>query len=431
MLFYRIFIVSLALAVNISAYNPFKNKKIEVYNNIESGAVREEYVALNQSLSGLLSGKCAVFHINPSVPDWLKNLNHNFRPDASFQTLSEVADIVIIVNYKRKFVYGLAGDKAFSGWVGYDLTSSSSFVGGGIGVGGTSSSSAGNQAMINITDHSPEWQYQSTIELDVYDCLKKTKIMTLIRTHEASSDIIDDTQTFAENIHQIFDEIDDVMYRKSMYVKFKKILNDSTSVRSPMEINDRIIASLVNVFSEVQGESQGKTFSNSVIVDEYGTVSLTDRDSTDTVSVFDDLLTGIHLQRVVKPGDKAKFKPEFKITRNFDKMLINGNYCSISAGRDSCEVWNMLNHYLDEFIRNQNSFNADQRVAHVSFWIKPDGTVGNPTMIKSVNMESTGTKLLEEISDWNFGDKSHLISESTQVEFVCTLSKDKNSVHVK
>lgn len=52
-------------------------------------------------------------------------------------------------------------------------------------------------------------------------------------------------------------------------------------------------------------------------------------------------------------------------------------------------------------------------------------------LIKSKNMESAGKKLLEQISEWNFGDKSHRISESTQVEFVCTLSKDKNSVQMK
>lgn len=429
MLLCRLFIVLLASTVCISAFNPFKNKKIEVYSNIENGAVRGEYVALNQSLTGLLSGKCAAYHFNPSVPDWLKNFNHNFRPGESFQALSEVADILIIVNYKRKSVYGLAGDKTFSGWVGYDLSGSNTYLVDGVGVGGTSSGNAGAQTLLNVTDENPEWQYQSTVELDVYDCLKKEKIITLIRTHDASTDIMDDTQTFVENIHQIFDVLDDVMYKKYVYAKFKKILNDSTSVRSPMEINDRITASLINVFSEVQGESNGKTFSNFVVVDEYGTVSLTDRDSTDTVSVFDDLLTGIHLQRVVKPGDKAKFKPVFKITRNFDKMLVNGNYCSVSAGRDSSEVWNILYHYLDKFIKHQDSFNADKKVAHVSFYIKPDGTTGNPTIIKSINMESTRKKLLEEISGWNFGNKFHL--ETTQVEFVCTLSKDKNSVHMK
>jgi hypothetical protein len=430
----RIFIITIAFAINISAFNPFKNKKVEVYNNIDNSAVEEEVVTLRESLINLLSGKCAAYHINASVPDWLKNFNYKFRPGGSCEALSEIsiADILIIVNYKRKSMYGLAGCKIVSNWVGYDLSGSSSFMGGGVGVGGTGSSSIGDSVIVNVTDGNPEWQYRSTVELDVYDCIKKEKLITLIRTHEASSDIKDDTQTFAENIGEIFDEIKDVMYRKSEYTKFKKILNDSTSVRSPMEINDRITASLIHVFSEVQDESLAKTISKTIVVDEYGTVSLTNSDSTDNVSVFDDLLTGIHLQRVVKPGDKAKFKPEFKIARYFDKILINGDYCSISAVRDSSEVWNILYHYLDDFIKHQNSFNADQRVAHVTFYIKPDGSVGNATMIKSINMESTGKKLLEEISGWNFGDKSHHnISESTQVEFVCTLSKDKNSVHMK
>ncbi len=431
MLLFRVFIVILVFAINISAFNPFKHKKVEVYNNINNSVAQEEIITLRESLINLLSGKCAEYHINISVPSWLKNINRNFRYSESLETLSEVADILIIVNYKRKSVYGLAGDKVFSKWTGYDLSGSSTFIAGGVGVGGMSSSGIGSSVILNVTDGNPEWQCQSTVELDVYDCLKKEKIITFIRTHEASSDIKDDTQTFAENISQIFDGIGGVMYRRAVYTKFKKILDDSISVRSTMEINDRIRASLIYAFAKIQNESQGSSISRSIVVDEYGTVSLKNNDSAYNTSALDNLLTGIHLQRVVKPGDSARFTPEFKLSRFFNKILINGDYCSISAGRDSSEVWNILYHYLDQFIRNQNSFNADQRAAHVTFWIKTDGTVGNATMIKSINMESTGKKLLEEIGKWNFGAKSHLATEPTLVEFVCTFSKDKNSVHLK
>jgi hypothetical protein len=413
-----LFTISLVIT-NAFSFNPYKQKRVAVYcmdNNESSSTIETD--SLLSGIKFLLNENNASVKIFKALDTSILDMHSSFNPKKTLQMSDEIknsTDFIMIISYKTRIIYGLSGDRRYSGMVG----------------GGTDAS--GFYMSINITDENPEWQYQSIFAIDVYSVEKSSKILTFIQTAESSSDNSNDMESRFDNIDEILDATDDVLFKRSTYSRFGSLLNSSVPIRDTGDVKETVIEQLIKLFDSEELNTITNTVPMNIAIDEYGKTELLQvSDSSSNTPLFRLVANNLQFGRVVKPQDLSKFKIACVTSTLFDKKLFDGLYSNISGERDKSEVWNILIRYINEYVKHTilttpNKFEPD--AFHVVFEIDPLGRTQN-VVIKNRTKRVGGLEpsLLEKLTSWNFGSKNSTYSGNTHVEVVFTLNKNRFNI---
>ena len=401
-----------------SAYNPFKQKNIEIFclrNTTQSAHSFTDKLSTSLQSKSAQTIICA--DVSRSILEYHNKYSLKSEQKNPFENLNPL-DFFFIVSYQQQQVYGLSGNKRFSGYVGGNN---------GVGV----NSFGGIPITINLTDENPEWQYQATASVDIYDTKTGKRILTLIKANESSSDDSDDIQTISENIDNLAEEITDLLFKRKTYWTYSDICKDNNSTRDTEEIQDQLTEKLLDLFTTDKVNREPDILTLNFHINENGFIdiisdSLSEKKNT---SIYN-IIKKLHFGRIVKPDDQPTFQYILKTDTIFGGKLTNGFYCQIEGERNKYEVWNILYKFINEFVKHEYIYfeaeDPDKEAAYIQFEIDNAGRTQNIIIAeKTKYVKPIEKKIIKTISEWNFGDKDKKDSGKTTIDVIFTFNKQK------